>query len=236
MTETSQFLLEMNLVIFDIDGTVVNSVEADDSCFIQTFIDLYQIDLTGVDWNDFEHVTDSGLTHSIFQKNFGVSPTKSDFNKIQDHFFNLISLRGDEFQEILGASKFINLLGQSPNTVVAFATGGWRKSACIKLQALNLTADNIVLRSADDHFKRTEITQLAIDASKKAHGVKEFESVTYFGDGLWDLRAAHELGIAFVGLDSKGDNKLAHHGVKVVLRDYNSVDETLFKRAQANNT
>ena len=34
---------DMKLLIFDIDGTILDSTEADDQCFIQTFKDLYQI-------------------------------------------------------------------------------------------------------------------------------------------------------------------------------------------------
>lgn len=57
----------MKLIIFDIDGTILDSVNADDKCFIQTFKDLYQIDLTNADWNDFTNVTDTGLTNEIFK-------------------------------------------------------------------------------------------------------------------------------------------------------------------------
>ena len=48
----------MKLVLFDIDGTLINSVKTDDECFVQTFDELYDIDLTKANWNEYTHVTD----------------------------------------------------------------------------------------------------------------------------------------------------------------------------------
>ena len=42
--------------------------------------------------------------------------------------------------------------------------------------------------TSDDHIERTGIMEIAL-----AELGNDFESVTYFGDGLWDQRACHEL-------------------------------------------
>ncbi|WP_422361069.1 HAD family hydrolase [Reichenbachiella sp.] len=217
----------MNLVIFDIDGTVVNSVAADDECFIQTFRDLHQIDLLGSNWSDFEHVTDSGLTNEIFQSRLNRFPADEEVKNIQNYFFDLLSLRQSEFKEIRGASDFIVKLGEREDFFVAFATGGWGRTAWLKLQCLGLPMKNYIIRSADDHFKRTEITKLAIEASKEKVGNKKFESITYFGDGQWDLEASKELNINFIGVDSDGNEKLNDLGAEIVIRDYQKADEKL---------
>ncbi len=221
----------MNLVIFDIDGTVVNSVTADDDCFIQTFRDLFEADLLDSDWNDFEHVTDSGLTNEIFEIRLKRSVTEEEVNSIQNYFFDLLSLRTSEFKEIHGASEFIVKLGKRKDFFIAFATGGWSRTALLKLQCLNLPMENYVLRSADDHFKRTEITKLAIEDSKKKADILKFDSITYFGDGLWDLKASKELNIDFIGVDCKSDGKLNDVGAKIVIKDYLGIDEKLIKKA-----
>ena len=220
----------MNLVIFDIDGTVVNSVTADDECFIQTFRDLHEIDLLGSDWNDFEHVTDSGLTNEIFENRLKRSATEEEVKIIQNYFFDLLSFRKSEFNEINGASDFIIKLGKRKDFFIAFATGGWSQTALLKLQCLGLPLENYVLRSADDHFKRTEITKLAIEDSKKKANIINFDSITYFGDGLWDLKASKELNIDFIGVDCKGDGKLNNNGAKIVIKDYLGIDEKLINK------
>lgn len=217
----------MNLAIFDIDGTVVNSVSVDDECFIQTFMDLYQIDLSGADWNDFEHVTDSGLTNEIFLKHLDRLPTEGEVNRTKDYFFDLLTSRVSEFQEISGASEFIARLGAQKKVLIAFATGGWSRTAYLKLQCLNIKVIDYILRSADDHYKRTEITKLAIQAAIEQYDIRHVDSITYFGDGQWDLRASKELNIDFVGIDYENNGRLSAKGAKNVIKNYLDVDEKL---------
>ena len=217
----------MYLAIFDIDGTLVNSVAIDDECFIQTFKDLYQIDLLGVDWNDFEHVTDSGLTNEIFLNHLSRLPTAFEIDRIQEYFFGLLSSRSDEFEEIPGASKFLERLEAQPNIAIAFATGGWKKTALLKLRCLNFQIEDCLILSADDHFNRAEITKLAIEAVTKKYRINKLEAVTYIGDGLWDLKAAQELNINFIGIDCKNSGKLNAQGGKNVIKDYLTANETM---------
>ena len=97
----------MKLLIFDIDGTILDSVNADDKCFIQTFKDLYQIDLTNADWNDFTNVTDTGLTNEIFQKWFNREPKKEEIENIKSYFKNLLKNHSQQFTEIKKSLSFI---------------------------------------------------------------------------------------------------------------------------------
>jgi beta-phosphoglucomutase-like phosphatase (HAD superfamily) len=80
----------MKLIIFDIDGTILDSVNADNKCFTQTFKDLYQIDLTNTDWNDFKNVTDTGLTNEIFEKLLHRVAEKEEIETIKAHFKSLL--------------------------------------------------------------------------------------------------------------------------------------------------
>lgn len=217
----------MQLVIFDIDGTVVDSTTLDDECFIKAFKDLYAIDLGGSDWNDFEYVTDSGLTNEIFQKHLNRRPTEEEVTKTQNYFFDLLSWRSNEFKEVPGASGFISKLEEQEDSFVAFATGGWKRTALLKLECLGLPIENYVLRSADDHYKRTEITMLAIKGSIEKYGVERFDSITYFGDGPWDLKASRELNLNFVGVDHQHTGKLNALGAEIVISDFLGSNESL---------
>ena len=52
---------------------------------------------------------------------------------------------------------------------------------------------------------------LAEKRALAASGIDRFASRTYVGDGIWDLRAARELGYGFIGLaqDGRADALLA---------------------------
>ena len=210
----------MNLVIFDIDGTIVNSVKADDECFIQTFKNLYRIDLSTSNWIDYKHVTDSGLTIEIFEKHFGQKPTKKDLEKIKAHFYNILLKNCEKFREVKGAKKFIeNLLSRS-DSKLAIATGGWKETAILKLESIGLNLRNIVLKSSNDHYDRAEIIKLAIKESLKKSNARNFESITYIGDGVWDYKTSTKLGLRFVGIDNNKNGDLTKVGAKIIFSDF----------------
>ena len=58
----------MDLYIFDIDGTITNTVDIDDNCFQQTFEELYSINRKKINWDLLKQKasgTDSGLFSSL---------------------------------------------------------------------------------------------------------------------------------------------------------------------------
>ena len=208
----------MHLILFDIDGTVLDSVQADDACFIQTFQELHGIDLSGTDWSDFTHVTDVGLTAEIFERWTQRAPSAAELSAIKTRFYSLLRARASEFKEVPHARAFIEQLAGDPNCVVGFATGGWRETATLKCEAIGLPVNDSVFKSSDDHFDRRQIVQLAIDEAQERYGA--LGSSTYFGDGVWDWETAQHLGIHFVGVDVHGNGKLRRAGAKRIVRDY----------------
>jgi len=210
----------MKLIIFDIDGTILNSVNTDDECFIKTIYNLYKIDLRNADWNDFKNVTDTGLTIEIFEKWFNRIPSKEEIKTIKTHFYNLLKQRTNEFTEIENALSFINQLSVKPDFEIGFATGGWGETAELKCSSIGLNLNDFIFKSSNDHFNRGKIIELVIkDALDKSRN-KKYESILYFGDGLWDLKSTIELEIDFIGVDFKGNNKLHNAGVKKIISNY----------------
>lgn len=214
----------MHLILFDIDGTLIDSIKADDACFIQTFSELYKIDLAGVDWNSFPHVTDSGLTHEIFQRFFQRAPREEEVQRIKAHFYQLLEQRASEFVEIEGALTFIQKIDTDPQYSLAFATGGWKETALLKTRSIGLDLSKYVLVSASDHYDRAVITQLAIEAASAQNVGKDFTSITYIGDGLWDLATSNRLNIRFVGIDYHSNNRLTDAGADWVIKDFGQWD------------
>jgi len=217
----------MKLIIFDIDGTILDSVKADDKCFIQTFEELYQIDLANADWNDFENVTDAGLTIEIFEKWLKRVPAQEEIDAIKVHFRNLLVAHMSQFTEIENALSFINLLSIKSEFEIGFATGGWRETAELKCNSVGLNLNDFIFRSSNDHFNRAKIIELVIKDALAKNRFTEFESIVYFGDGIWDFKTTNELGIDFIGVDFKNNGKLIKMGVEKVIGNYNKFREIL---------
>lgn len=210
----------MKLIIFDIDGTIINSVKVDDNCFKSTFKKLHNIDLTDAYWNDFKHVTDIGLTIEIFDKWLSRIPTQLELKRIKSEFYQQVSLRTKDIKVIKGALEFIELTASLEGLEVAFATGSWKETAKLKCNAVGLSLDKYILKSSNDHFKRSKIIEFAIDEALKKQKLNAFDSVVYFGDGLWDLKTTSQLKIDFIGVDFTNNGKLKNVGCKNIIRDF----------------
>lgn len=217
----------MNLIVFDIDGTIVNSVKTDDECFIQSFKVLFDIDLSGADWSNFRNVTDSGLTHEIFEIHLNRQPSERELVELKTLFYNLLNQRRNEIIEINGAINSLTFLNQHHDFSIAFATGGWRETAELKLSSIGFKLGELTLVSANEHFSRSVITKLAIEQSLVREQMSEFNSITYIGDGLWDYETTQALGIKFIGIDNQKNNKLIEAGATNVLTDLADVQQII---------
>ncbi len=217
----------MQLVIFDIDGTILDTTNTDHSCFIRTFKDLYQINLDNVDWKDYQHVTDWGLTIEIFQKWFYRGPTPNEIYTIKTHFKSLLKKHIHQITEVKKALSFIALLSTTPGIAIGFATGGWRETALLKCKTIGLDLNDFVCKSSNDHYNRAEIIKLVIQEAMDKDKIKKFNSISYFGDGIWDYTATKQLGINFIGVDVKNNNQLKNLGVKNIINNYAEYNKIL---------
>ena len=145
--------------------------------------------------SDYDNVTDSGIISQLADDN-GLHLKPTAIQSIQTLFVGglveHIQATGP-FPAIHGATQTIDRLGRSTDYCVAIATGGWRKSALLKLESSGFDLDGIPLVSCDESPSRTEIMSIAL-----ARLGSDFESVTYFGDADWDRRACQALGWDFV--------------------------------------
>ncbi len=217
------------LIVFDIDGTLADTIAVDDYGFTQTYKDLYNINLGKIDWGEFKHVTDLGVSNEVFQSNFKRLPTESEINSTKEHFLGLLKeqFKKDStlFSEVIGAVHFFNEL-QEKDYPLAIATGGWGETALFKLEKAGFEINGIPFANSNHHYSRYNITELAIEKSKEKHST-DFERVIYFGDGKWDLINCREMGIEFIGVDFYKSGKLKDLGAENIIRDFNDKEKML---------
>lgn len=185
----------MHAVIFDIDGTLLESAAIDD--------ELYRAAVTSVlgpvklreSMADYEHVSDSGILRQILTDN--EMPAQPDpASRIIAAFVDALQMHitaNGPFREIPGARDFLTSLRSSPHHYVAVATGGWSESAQLKLRTADFDLQDLPLSASNREHDRTRIMRAALDRP-----ANEFASITYYGDGIWDEQACARLGWNFV--------------------------------------
>jgi phosphoglycolate phosphatase-like HAD superfamily hydrolase len=216
----------MNLVVFDVDGTLILSTGVDDECFARAIEAAWRISNISTQWDDYEHVTDTGIASELFQKHFGRNPARAEIEALQQEFVNQLAsvLSDTSIPQTAGVSAVLLQLEQEQRWRAAIATGSWARAIDFKLQAAGLALGSLPMATSDDAFDRAEIIEVAVDRAKERYGQPSWGSIVYVGDGLWDLRAANNLGCGFVGIAS-GDKaeRLLNEGAKHVLPDLSEI-------------
>lgn len=181
--------------VFDVDGTLLESFETDARLFVMAVRNVLGVIDVSTDWSAYPHVTDQGALREIMRVN-GITPQLELLEATKQEFVALLREHIDAkgpFREIPGARDFISRLVESEHHYVAYATGGWRESAVIKLESAGFPLDGIQLSTSSEHEDRVSIMRAAIAGARLVQ-----DRITYYGDGEWDRNASRELGWNFV--------------------------------------
>lgn len=223
----------MNLIIFDIDGTLCDTVDIDDRCFGEALKAQFQIDPAQIDWTQFKNITtgsDSGMAVEIVRELTGNVLKPEQMKKLQDYFHNILENEIKKLAtstEIPGASGFIASLIKSEEWGTGFATGSWEKSGRIKLFSAGIGIGSLPYSHSDYHDRRENIVAETIRRAKEYYQTENFEKIIYTGDGEWDFKTSKTLGIEFIGIDIENTGKLKKLGAEYIFKDYTEPEKIL---------
>ncbi len=221
----------MHLVMFDLDGTLVDSNAIDSNCYLQALVDVFGFDLNQIDrdWGNYPHITDAGILRTLCQNELGREPTSAERQHYQQRFLALLTTAASDrpLQEIVGARDILQHLSADPNYAIALATGSWGKTAQFKLHQTNLIGLIPATASADDGHTRVEIMQCAHQRAMSCYGRSQFTKITYVGDGVWDGIASGQLNYQFIGIGADNElrqqaSNLLAHGATAVFPNYHN--------------
>lgn len=187
----------MKAIILDIDGTLIQSMSVDTELYFSSIREVLGAVNVRDKLDDYDHVTDSGILAQLLEDN-GYSSDDEVSTAVQAAFVEGLRRHiksAGPFPAVDGAIQFVEHIRERNDRRVAIATGGWRKSALLKLESAGFNIDDIPVVTSDDSPSRVEIMRLAL-----AMIGDDFESVTYFGDAAWDQRACQTLGWRFVAV------------------------------------
>lgn len=210
----------MHLVMFDIDGTLTLSNDLDDAAFLSALDKVFNIRKVSTDWATYPQVTDAGIFQEICITHFKRVALPSEEATFRACFMEQLHSRADQIQEVPGANAMLAKLGASEGYAIAYAGGAWTDSALLKLQSAHLPYQDIPYAFSDDAIDRESIARIAQIRAEKTYGC-QFDSITYVGDGVWDIWTAQKLGFEFIGITCCSDEAtLLAQGASSLLTDY----------------
>jgi len=145
--------------MFDIDGTLTETMKIDEECFVRSFEDVFGFADIDTDWSHYPRTTDSGIFHDVFTSRIGRSPTAQEVSRFRPHFIQLLAAASSQspFAPVAGADRLLSRLAQGGSHRVSLATGGWRDSARLKMASAGMCFDDHPAASADDALDRESI-------------------------------------------------------------------------------
>ena len=169
----------MDLVMFDVDGTLTQSNETDAECYISALKNTFFINHIDSDWSKYKYITDSGIFSEIFEQHFQKKPGLKDFDLMKNSFIknlkNAIERSRSSCSEISGAVSAFNRLKNDKNYALTFATGCWQESAEIKLESAGFDFFEIPFASAADSMERERIILISLNRAKRKYKVQNFD-------------------------------------------------------------
>ena len=111
----------MHLVMFDIDGTLVDSAGFDAELYVEAVSSVLNVEIDS-DWNVYEHVSDSGILAEVLRRGWPDSEHAELAARVQERFVALVAdyLRRapGAVREIAGAKRLVDRLLRLPNVRV----------------------------------------------------------------------------------------------------------------------
>lgn len=220
------------IAIFDIDGTLTDTVALHQRCLHEALVALGIKDInTG--WGGYRHHTDAWILRVNYYRQF-----KSIVSKDIEKAFSLDltkRLHDDSnfiIGEIAGAQGFVEYLLRETDIAVVFATGAYAEAAAYKLENSCIPFVPSLIASSYNGLSREDVVLNAIASAATFYGVDAFSKQWSFGDGLWDLLTAQTLGLDFIGIASdQRELDLRNAGAEHIVKHYAPTEDLIQKMA-----
>ena len=233
----------MKLLLFDIDGTLIDVDRAESEAFSQAFQEVHGFHGINTEWSSYTNYTDTGVVEEIIRSRRHRDPTSEEIEALLDSFVKILKTKLHEFtesnSEVAGARGFLQQLQSSGRYALALATGCIEKSARLKLALFDFNRFFPCGGFSDGAPVREGILRAAGEAASLHYGNQFGPADTvYLGDRLRDAEAALALGMGFIAINQSDEESEKMKSLRVtnIFRDFTdqqqltrTLEQMLFK-------
>ncbi|MHB8973327.1 MAG: HAD hydrolase-like protein [Pirellulaceae bacterium] len=219
----------MVVLLFDIDGTLIQTGGAGGAALMTAFADLFGI--AEPREVPFSGRTDRGIVRNLFHIH-GVDDTDGNWHRLKDEYLRrlLMYLPQREGLVLPGIERLLDHLADRQDLAVGLLTGNVRDGARIKLEHYRLHHHFAFGGYGDLHADRDDVAREALAASR-AHVGHELspDQVWVIGDTPSDVRCARAIGarVAAVATGWHSRERLAAAAPDLLLDSLDPSDEFL---------
>jgi phosphoglycolate phosphatase-like HAD superfamily hydrolase len=189
------------VVIFDIDGTLLDSVAFHHAALIATYASL-GVGLGSRSLSEFPHYTDSAIFSQLIEESRGGLATAGELERLDERLEREYARLqfASAVNPIAGAGALLGSLHADRRFEIGFATGAMRRASLQKLRLLGVDPEGALIATASEFQTRERIVSEAVRlaVAQRRRRVR----VVSIGDGIWDQRAAEQLAIPFLAVES----------------------------------
>jgi len=216
----------MNLVVFDIDGTLIkHHPKRNDKAYVRTVQEVFGLTIPD-NWSGYVNSTDSGILNEIAEERFARMASEKEILLFKENMALWLEREyaSEPFKAHAGAKALWDSLLNHETWKSAVGTGNWGFSARFKLNSAGFEIGKVPLGSSDDGETREGILGASLEKAKTFYKVHEFKKIVYVGDWIWDVRAAKALGWKFIGIARDREaTALREVGAETILPDFHEL-------------
>jgi phosphoglycolate phosphatase len=206
------------LVLFDIDGTILDSGGTAAGAFLEALTEVFETRLERNGYS-FAGKTDPQIARDLLTR-AGIPPERIDeglplaWESYLTRFRE--SCRPDRVTLLPGVQALIDRLDAHPDAVLGLLTGNLREGARLKLEAAGIRFDRFLVSAfGSDHADRRELPAVAVArAEKRLDRRFEGREIVVIGDTPHDIACGEQLGVLTIAVatGSYGVDDLASCG------------------------
>jgi phosphoglycolate phosphatase-like HAD superfamily hydrolase len=184
----------MRILLFDIDGTLVNTGGAGGAALRTAFRDTFDVDDAGK--VAFSGRTDRAIVRSFLDLH-GMEPCDENWCRVRDAYLQRLPefMPRHEGRVLPGVQGLLDALRGRDDTALGLLTGNLREGAQIKLAYYDIDHYFAFGGFGDEHYERDDVARDALDAAlAHLNGRASSHRVWVIGDTPLDVACARVIG------------------------------------------
>jgi phosphoglycolate phosphatase-like HAD superfamily hydrolase len=199
-------------VLFDIDGTLVQTGGAGQLAFAETFAEDFGVAEISAAVK-FAGRSDRAIAMELFEVH-GIPTSEDNWRRFRSSYVSRLpdALRRKEGRVLPGVGALLDALDEIPHSAVGLLTGNIREGAATKLGFYGLAERFAFGGYGDDTYDRCEIAAIALSEAERYAGERTGRrqpllGSMVIGDTIHDIRCARSIGALAVAMPTGGSTR-----------------------------